>query len=249
MTEIDEELAALYRTARAQEAPMGEDRRAVQAAVAAALATAVTTSAHAAGGAAASQAVTAVATVKVAAWLCGGMVIGAALAGGAWLVTSPPEPPRPNVATIPAVRSGSRPPPPPPAASTAFAPAPAPSLSSSIALETVSDKPGATRRVPPGASGARATVGAGSSLLAESESVQAVQRALAAGRTSQALSLLAEQDILFGGGALAEERAALRVLALCEAGQPDAAEAARLRFLSAYPQSPHRARVLEKCTK
>jgi hypothetical protein len=248
MTEIDEELAALYRTARAQEAPMGEDRRAVQAAVAAALATAVTTSAHAAGGAAASQAVTAVATGKVAAWLCGGMAIGAALAGGAWLVTSPPEPPRPNVSTIPAVRSGSRPPPPPPA-STAFAPAPAPSLSSSVALETVSDKPGATRRVPPGTSGARITVGAGSSLLAESESVQAIQRALAAGRTSQALSLLAEQDILFGGGALAEERAALRVLALCAAGQPDAAEAARLRFLSAYPQSPHRARVLEKCTK
>jgi hypothetical protein len=65
MTDIDQELAALYRGARAQEAPTRADRMAVQAAVAAALATtAAATSAQAAGGVATSQLVKAVTAGK-----------------------------------------------------------------------------------------------------------------------------------------------------------------------------------------
>jgi outer membrane protein assembly factor BamD (BamD/ComL family) len=98
-------------------------------------------------------------------------------------------------------------------------------------------------------SGPKATASATSSLLAESEGVQQVQQALAGGNAARALTLLETQGSQFGTGALAEERAALRVLALCAAGQPEAAEVARQRFLRTYPHSPHEARVRGNCTR
>jgi hypothetical protein len=97
--------------------------------------------------------------------------------------------------------------------------------------------------------GAKATASASPSLLAESEGVQQVQQALASGNAARALDLLQNQASQFRAGALAEERAALRVLALCAAGQLEAAETARQRFLSTYPHSPHEARVRGNCAK
>jgi hypothetical protein len=94
MTDIDEELAALYRSARAQEAPTRADRMAVQAGVAAALATtAAATSAQAAGSVATSQLVKVVTVGKIAVWLCAaGQLEAAETARQRFLGTYPHSP-------------------------------------------------------------------------------------------------------------------------------------------------------------
>jgi outer membrane protein assembly factor BamD (BamD/ComL family) len=74
-----------------------------------------------------------------------------------------------------------------------------------------------------------------------------VQRALRDGRAEEALRLLAEQDKTFARGALHEERAAARVLALCSAGRTAEGRAARDRFLATYPRSPAADRVRSSC--
>jgi outer membrane protein assembly factor BamD (BamD/ComL family) len=77
----------------------------------------------------------------------------------------------------------------------------------------------------------------------------AVQRLLSSGSAAQALQLLGQQESQFRGGALAEERAVARVLAWCVAGQPEQARAARQRFFTSYPRSPHAQRLLNTCAK
>jgi outer membrane protein assembly factor BamD (BamD/ComL family) len=61
--------------------------------------------------------------------------------------------------------------------------------------------------------------------------------------------MLGQQDAQFFGGALSEERSAVRVLAWCAAGQPEQARAARDRFFASYPHSPHAKRILNSCAK
>src|SRR5687767_10689594 len=98
MSDIDEELGRLYRTARAHEAPTEADRVAVRAAVASALV--VTTgavSAHAGAGtlvaAHAAHAAKAITIGKLAGWLCMGAALGGLTSSAAWVLTSPSEPP------------------------------------------------------------------------------------------------------------------------------------------------------------
>jgi hypothetical protein len=255
MTDIDEELAALYRSARAQEAPTRADRMAVQAGVAAALATtAAATSAQAAGSVATSQLVKVVTVGKIAVWLCAGAALGGVTSSVAWLLTSEPES-APQGSPIESSHVASR------RASTK-----APALSAAVQNVALtppnSASSGSPSEQPPGASvrargapsaseegEAKATASAAPSLLAESEGVQLVQQALASADAARALTLLDSQASQFRAGALAEERAALRVLALCAAGQLEAAETARQRFLGTYPHSPHEARVRGNCAK
>ena len=84
-------------------------------------------------------------------------------------------------------------------------------------------------------------------LLAETEALRAAQRALRNGDASRALELLHEQERTYAAGSLHEERAAARILALCQAGLGDAARASTERFVQRWPRSALRARVISAC--
>jgi hypothetical protein len=77
----------------------------------------------------------------------------------------------------------------------------------------------------------------------ESRLVGAAREALRAGDSRAALALLAEARARFPAGVLGQERAALGVEASMQSGaRAEAVESAR-RFLAAFPNSPHAARV------
>lgn len=77
----------------------------------------------------------------------------------------------------------------------------------------------------------------------ESRLVGAAREALRAGDAGRALELLTDARRRFPGGVLGQERAALGIEALMQSGaRAEAAESAR-RFLAAFPNSPHAARV------
>jgi hypothetical protein len=84
-------------------------------------------------------------------------------------------------------------------------------------------------------------------LSAELALLGAAQRDLAAGRADQALSQLAEHGRRFPNGALAGERLAARVFALCALGRTEEARRAARDFQVAAPGSPLTPRVLASC--
>jgi TolA-binding protein len=67
--------------------------------------------------------------------------------------------------------------------------------------------------------------------------------ALASGNAAGALRLVDEYDRQFPRGALAQEATALRIEALVQQGNRDAAGRLAERFLDANPRSPHAARI------
>jgi hypothetical protein len=79
-------------------------------------------------------------------------------------------------------------------------------------------------------------------LAAETRRLREAHGALQAGDAQKALGLLGEQ-----GGQLGEERAAARVLALCQLGKIAEMEAARAAFLRDHPRSPLADRVRGGC--
>ncbi len=79
-------------------------------------------------------------------------------------------------------------------------------------------------------------------LAAETRHLREAHGALQAGDPQKALALLDEQ-----GGQLGEERAAARVLALCQLGRTAELEAARAAFLRDHPRSPLADRVRGGC--
>ena len=79
-------------------------------------------------------------------------------------------------------------------------------------------------------------------LAAETRRLREAHGALQAGDPQKALALLGEQ-----GGQLGEERAAARVLALCQMGKVGEMEAARATFLREHPRSPLADRVRSGC--
>ncbi len=79
-------------------------------------------------------------------------------------------------------------------------------------------------------------------LAAETRRLRDAHGALRAGDAPKALALLGEQ-----GGQLGEERAAARVLALCQLGRVAESEAARAAFLREHPRSPLADRVRGGC--
>jgi hypothetical protein len=85
------------------------------------------------------------------------------------------------------------------------------------------------------------------SLDAENALLGEARRALAQGDPRRALSLLGEHARRFPDGLLAEERAALRVVGLCSAGQADDGRRAAARFLEAHPASALAGRVRQAC--
>ena len=82
------------------------------------------------------------------------------------------------------------------------------------------------------------------------EEVRVLSRAeqqLNSGHADEALRTLAEHERRFPSGALAEERMAARVQALCALGRLAAARAELARFAQAYPRSPHLDRARRLC--
>lgn len=83
-----------------------------------------------------------------------------------------------------------------------------------------------------------------SALAAETLLIARAQAATNRGQAGRALELLKEYDRKFANGSLSEERSAARVVALCAAGQRNAARAEADRFLARWPRSPQGARIL-----
>jgi hypothetical protein len=86
-----------------------------------------------------------------------------------------------------------------------------------------------------------------STLDQEMQLLKRAHQAEAAGRPSEALSILAEHAKQFPNGKLAESRDVARVIALCEAGQAQASRTAAERFLAARPNSLFANRVRGVC--
>jgi hypothetical protein len=85
------------------------------------------------------------------------------------------------------------------------------------------------------------------SLAEETRLLHAAQRELARKNTSAALALLDEHAARFPRGALAQERSAARVLALCDLGRAAEARGAAEAFVRAAPQSPLVPRLRGSC--
>jgi hypothetical protein len=82
----------------------------------------------------------------------------------------------------------------------------------------------------------------------EAPMIAAALRSLNAGDAAAALRELARHAKLHPRGDMREERDALRVIALCEAGRTADAASARKKFLDEYPSSPHASRVQASCS-
>lgn len=81
----------------------------------------------------------------------------------------------------------------------------------------------------------------------ETRGLREAHQALQAGDSDQAIRLLDEQSREFEQGELAQERAAARVLALCQSSRALEAKAALQSFLSQNPNSPLADRVRGAC--
>jgi hypothetical protein len=81
----------------------------------------------------------------------------------------------------------------------------------------------------------------------EIAALSVIRKELQAGAPSRALQQLSEYRERFGQPNLAMEADALRVDALCRAGQQEAARAAAAAFASEWPNSPLQQRVSAAC--
>src|SRR5690606_12656564 len=84
-------------------------------------------------------------------------------------------------------------------------------------------------------------------LIAETALLRSAHRALREGAPDRALALLNTHSARYPRGALREECAATRVLALCALDRRAEAQAEIAAFLAAYPNSMHTARVRAAC--
>jgi hypothetical protein len=80
-------------------------------------------------------------------------------------------------------------------------------------------------------------------LQAETAALRNAQRAIRSGEPERALALIREQDATYRGGALAQERAAARIFALCDLRRTEEARAEIRRFARQWPRSPLLSRI------
>ncbi len=88
-----------------------------------------------------------------------------------------------------------------------------------------------------------------SSIAAETALLNQAQTELQSGNPEKALQLLDRHSHEHTSGALREERQAARVLALCRAGRVKQAGREALRFVTEFPRSPHRGRLMAACSE
>ncbi len=103
-----------------------------------------------------------------------------------------------------------------------------------------------TRRSPAPAPKAPATV---DTLAEENRLLAKARKALLDERPERALTLLADHARRFADGVLAEERKALRAVALCDAGRSEDGAAAARAFLRAHPKAALAQRVRSACLR
>jgi cytoskeletal protein RodZ len=103
-------------------------------------------------------------------------------------------------------------------------------------------------RETPSASAAAEEAALRARLEEETALLESVQRALRRDDPSTALELLADHPRRFPQGALRQEAAGLRAVALCKRGQSRQGRAEAKLFLRAHPSSPLAERVRTACT-
>ena len=85
------------------------------------------------------------------------------------------------------------------------------------------------------------------SLDEETRALRSAFADLRDGHAERALAAIDDQESRFAGGALAEERAAARIVTLCALGRTDEARADASRFLGAHPHSLLAGRIIASC--
>lgn len=264
-TGLSPEARALIAQARGGDDPSDADRARVRRAL---LATVAGGAGLAATSAASSAAASTVGTglaatvAKVAAVI---LVVGGVGAGTVMVAPweDPPavEAPAPRArASRPTVERAAAPAPqPPPVAPAVEAALPvpvdepsppvvAPEPPAAPRAETVRPRPSRPAPVEPPPPAQPASLPA-STLAAEVALLRSAQAALNGGDPETALARLGDHARRFPDGAMAEEREAARVLALCRAGRDDEARGAADRFLRERPQSPLVPRVRRGCER
>lgn len=162
--------------------------------------------------------------------------------------------PRGSARAVPSKRPAS----PSPAATAAEAERPQPAAapperervpSEATASEAVPSRGSTARRgaAPDGRPPAPAEPAPGSTLAEENRLLKQARAALVDAKPEQALARLGEHARRFPDGVLAEEREALRAVALCEAGREADGDAAAQAFLREHPQAALAERVRSAC--
>jgi hypothetical protein len=234
MREESPDRAALIRAGRAAFRPDPSDRQRVLQSLTGALGPGALS--DGAGHAKLTKSI-APAASPVPAWVLG--ALGALAIGGAIVVTAHPWARTPSQAAVSVARSL------PSAEPTPSPPIPPPANADDRAAEP--------RRAegPSGAPKAPARSSAAStfpdSLPEEVRMLSRAEEQLNSGHADEALRTLADHERRFPGGALAEERMAARVQALCALGRLAAARTELARFAEAYPRSPHLDRARRSC--
>lgn len=153
---------------------------------------------------------------------------GAAIAALVWLSPSRPRTPAPRLieTSAPVVSA--------PAAALVAQPVMEPQPS--VAVSSL-----APAKIPPRVVGSATEPGAELALIA------AMQAALRAGNSAQALSLAEQHAQRFSRGELVQEREGVRAVARCRLASPSGRAALGAAFLGRYPGSPYAARVRDAC--
>jgi hypothetical protein len=243
MNQLGRDARELVELCRDSDDPSDDDRQRVRRRIAAAaglgtatLATQVAKGATLAGSAVAGK--TAVATVttgKVATLLFGGLAAGVIASSAAALTWPPPskdsgrEERRSEAAVVAPELEERRP-------ASSRAPVQDPTGEQSLAITPVAE-----------AKAARSVRPERSTLAEETRLLERARAALAAGDPAGALGLATEHTRTYPRGALAEEAAVTRILALCRLGRTLEASGATARFLALSPKSPLRGRVEASC--
>jgi hypothetical protein len=259
MTDLSHEARVLLAVARRHDGPSQADRRRVAAALASAgvvgasltgsaaagVATGVGASAGAKLGAAgAAWGVAALGSKVVVPGLIGLALGAAVVAPVALRAPQAPEPSESALVVMAANTGGS---------GTAARPRPPPHH---VAPEApvLAQQAAASASPAAGAASSRRAVGGqappaprSASLRDEADLLASVSNELGEGRSKRALDLLDDYERRYTSGALAEERAAARVFALCQAGQTPAARRHADEFLRTAPRSPLVPRIRSSC--
>lgn len=253
MSELGPEARSILEGGRSGDDPTPEDRARIRASVMRAIA---------AGGALGAATVASEATAagglslgwKVLAVL---VVVGAVGAGTIATRQQASAPVQASVATVvgspepPVVRAPSLP------VDVAAPPAPSPPAAETTAAPSAPARAAVPRQqqpqeprvaAEPASPAAPATAGPSpppDTLAAETQRLREAHGALTGGEASRALALLDEESA--AGPQLREERAAARVLVLCQLGRVDEARLLAARFLAESPRSPLADRVRASC--
>ena len=158
---------------------------------------------------------------------------------GAYAVQQDPSPAPPSPAVAPASAVSAR------------APVPAAPVASSPDHESEpvdkNEEPEEPDRPRPSAMRIdKEPVDAAPGLAEEVDCLRNAHHALREGRADEAMEVL-ERDSQAPSSALAQERAAMRVFALCRMGKVEQARQEAEAFLARWPHSPHATRVASSC--